>query len=592
LPAPDVCDIYDGVVQRLLSPMEESSELGLCQVALVLRYLQELRGTPNRFIPGIARLSLFPPVVLAMNRLKERGMFTRLDLVTITSVLYLLFAEFLSGRFPPRRVFECTLQCMSVVLTFGTEQIDVADGLYWPVGRIGQLDSYSGCMQNIFHEVPDLEPRPLTRDLRSCARNVIVRVSPYLGLALCASQRKPLQLTSTLTIINPMNRAAPVQRLSIELLSYGAGIRPIPPLPRVVDPSDVEQLVVFVLEATSRLTEEAMLLVETIFGYMLTRMSTLPCLGALMIAGGGPPTGPLELTADLQSLSRFNWPEPSRSVCLCDTLMVGASVLASEWPNYHHSQPRIVVVAGPPEDRTVDRFEPGLLPPAFRQNRIILDSVGIDADLDLNSLSVESGGYSLIVDAKNMDGALRLIDSRGFLDTRLRQGGGRCITTFEATELVPPRPEGRMHPSRQSRLRQEFQGAHPMFPDLALVEGMIDVWELTIRLSQLSCVYAGFPWRVVVHFPAGYPNEPPKIRFMNPPYHINVADDGEMCLAILTTQYKATITIAEVFERVQAVLLNPEPDNALSPYRLRKFVEDERAFTDAARARLLSFSRR
>jgi ubiquitin-protein ligase len=583
----DVCKIYDAELAVLLSPTVESSDLGRCQVALFLRYLQELRGTPDRFIPGVARLTFFPPVVLAMTRVKENKNFTRLDLVTITSVLYLLFTTLLPEQIQPNRIFEFALQCMSVVATFGDEQINLVDGLYRPSGRLEQFESYSGCLQNIFREVPDLEPVPLTADLRKCARSVFVRIRPHVGLLICPSPLKTPELMPTLMVINPMNRATPVQHIGPEALPIYANFLPTLPLPRAIDPYDVQQLVIFVFEANERLSDEAMVVLENIFAYMLTRMSMLPCVGAVMVTDGEPATP--EFTTDLQSLSRFNWPPLSRSVWLWDTLMTAGTVLRSQRDSYTCSQLRIVVITGLPAGRSVARVDPRAIPPTCQQSRIILDAISLVADPDLNTVATESGGYNLIVDANNMDRALQLIDSRGFLDVRLRQGGGRHIPGFEPSQVIAPRPQERMHPNRESRLRRKFQDVRQTFADLVLVEEMIDVWELTIRVSQPGCIYAGFPWKITVDFTAGYPNEPPKIRFTHPPYHINVADDGEICLAILTTQYRAAVTMVQVFQGIQAVLINPETGNALSPYRLRLFLENKQAFVAAAREWMARF---
>lgn len=66
-----------------------------------------------------------------------------------------------------------------------------------------------------------------------------------------------------------------------------------------------------------------------------------------------------------------------------------------------------------------------------------------------------------------------------------------------------------------------------------------------------------------IQIPSDYPFHPPKIIFENPIYHCNVSDIGEICLDILMSNWNPSLSLLEAIEAVQAMLSNPNTENAL-----------------------------
>ncbi|KAJ4843723.1 hypothetical protein Tsubulata_012873 [Turnera subulata] len=56
----------------------------------------------------------------------------------------------------------------------------------------------------------------------------------------------------------------------------------------------------------------------------------------------------------------------------------------------------------------------------------------------------------------------------------------------------------------------------------------INNWEAVI-IGPRATPYEGGLFRVAIHFPAGYPIDPPKVSFKTKIYHPNIGRNGAMC---------------------------------------------------------------
>lgn len=74
------------------------------------------------------------------------------------------------------------------------------------------------------------------------------------------------------------------------------------------------------------------------------------------------------------------------------------------------------------------------------------------------------------------------------------------------------------------------------------------------RLSRLSQVYEGLRYRLSLEFPAGYPYQAPRVKFVTPCFHPNVDEQGFICLDILKDKWSALYDVRSILLSVQSLL--------------------------------------
>ncbi|CAI4216585.1 unnamed protein product [Parascedosporium putredinis] len=72
-------------------------------------------------------------------------------------------------------------------------------------------------------------------------------------------------------------------------------------------------------------------------------------------------------------------------------------------------------------------------------------------------------------------------------------------------------------------------------------------------------------WLLNIEIPSSYPIEPPKVEFVTPVVHPNVAlTTGEICLDLLKTAWTPAYSILEVVRAIRMLLSCPETDSPLN----------------------------
>lgn len=62
-------------------------------------------------------------------------------------------------------------------------------------------------------------------------------------------------------------------------------------------------------------------------------------------------------------------------------------------------------------------------------------------------------------------------------------------------------------------------------------------------------------------FPAQYPVQAPKVRFITPVFHPNVYNSGEICLDILGPKYTPVFDIIGILNSIRSLLEDPNPNS-------------------------------
>ncbi len=72
--------------------------------------------------------------------------------------------------------------------------------------------------------------------------------------------------------------------------------------------------------------------------------------------------------------------------------------------------------------------------------------------------------------------------------------------------------------------------------------------------SPASQVYDGLRYRLSLEFPAGYPYQAPRVKFVTPCFHPNVDEQGFICLDILKDKWSALYDVRSILLSIQSLL--------------------------------------
>lgn len=100
---------------------------------------------------------------------------------------------------------------------------------------------------------------------------------------------------------------------------------------------------------------------------------------------------------------------------------------------------------------------------------------------------------------------------------------------------------------RLRRIAKELRIAHrwidtdiKVFP----VENLVDRWRIYIKGPE-STLHQNKWWDLFATFPEKYPYSPPIFRFITVPYHINISDEGRICMNTLGSDYSSSTNVME-----------------------------------------------
>ncbi|TWW61367.1 ubiquitin-conjugating enzyme E2 C [Takifugu rubripes] len=101
-------------------------------------------------------------------------------------------------------------------------------------------------------------------------------------------------------------------------------------------------------------------------------------------------------------------------------------------------------------------------------------------------------------------------------------------------------------------------------------------WIGTINGPQ-GTVYDGLWYRLSLEFPAGYPYQAPRVKFITPCFHPNVDDQGFICLDILKDKWSALYDVRSLLLSIQSLLGEPNNESPLNA-AAAKLWEDQEAY--------------
>lgn len=253
----------------------------------------------------------------------------------------------------------------------------------------------------------------------------------------------------------------------------------------------------------------------------------------------------------------------------------------------------------------------------LQKGRIIVDSVqvGLKTDRVLHAISVATGGYRFSPRTSLAD-ALSIFD----LETMLYSGdrpfrsakplvnterqfkayqnfNGSNAIDIVTVDTFPPRaehkklkqrvkfaatspPRSGVGDDRMKRIMREIKAvvADP-HPNVDVYVNDRDMSFLKIILEAPedvdNCPYEGGTFLLTCDLPAGYPRDPPEVRFVTFILHPNVSKQGKVCIAELGRLWSSDITLKEIFSMIYGTLLTPDLENPLEIQASLKYYDDD-----------------
>lgn len=109
-PYHELCNICDEKLKLLLSPLSDSSDRGLCEIACLLGYFNHGGFCSDVLLRKLASVTNFPPLITSLKRIIENDHVVGRDVVTVCSTLFSLFKSLVPETCKDCDVFEYTLK--------------------------------------------------------------------------------------------------------------------------------------------------------------------------------------------------------------------------------------------------------------------------------------------------------------------------------------------------------------------------------------------------------------------------------------------------------------------------------------------------
>ena len=112
---PELCNVSDPERKKLISPLVDSTDRGLSDMACLMGYLNHDGVKGDLLLRTCATAIHFPPLITSMNRIIERNQVVGRDVITVTSTLYTFFRAYLPASCPDNKVYEYALRLCNLI---------------------------------------------------------------------------------------------------------------------------------------------------------------------------------------------------------------------------------------------------------------------------------------------------------------------------------------------------------------------------------------------------------------------------------------------------------------------------------------------
>jgi ubiquitin-protein ligase len=663
-PVHEVVNCSTDIMQMLLSPICDSTAVGLTRVASLLGYLQAGGTGGSDFLDRIISYTDFAPLVCGLKQILEQPEFDGLTVAVVCATLHRIFAFLLPRNCPPQQVFDHALECACWITHLPIEAVDPdcvhavdADQVGSPFQRYlkatNQADPFC-CYEcdSAYH--PDtsrvrlLEPVKELNAFQGQFKKRYVTFKPHSPLAVrrapgplilqCPRKRTALYISpaadpaflqvkmpidGSFAEVNPEFLSSRLEDTSPDLL-----IDPENIIEAIAVCLDVSMSMNFQLDGRGGVGEKIHrppTRYHLAHQYLVSFMNRIygfrvPCIVGLVTFADRVETmaefSPMSSDFDRPfKLGRIKMTAGSRLWDAVDHSLQNLLRISKDtYPNLKHR--RILVFSDGIDNGSKTNkvelcrrlVEANVIVDAFHFNSSTTEQIS----LDLTRMSVATGGYWFRLEDPLT--GLRMFEKDSFLALHYRRAQPTAAPDdFNAIEPAPQELENldltrvtQSHTalstprravafnrrilsgpkSRMKRILEELadvatKGDRPI--TVFVVGNDVTIWKAFIDGPD-GTSYERHCWRLGVLFPDLYPQEPPQFRFSagSIPWHINVSEDGIVCIDAITDHYIPGSSVWDLLIEVRAMLQQPQPYFAVSFEKTYKYFQNRPAYEEAA----------
>lgn len=112
-----------------------------------------------------------------------------------------------------------------------------------------------------------------------------------------------------------------------------------------------------------------------------------------------------------------------------------------------------------------------------------------------------------------------------------------------------------------------------------MVEDDMYHWQ-AILYGPEDSLYEGYQFKLDIVLPADYPSSPPRVKFLTPILHVNVNNNGDICLDILKNNWRAAQNIRSVLVSIRVLLADPNTNDPFNSDLAQLYRTDKQEYID------------
>jgi hypothetical protein len=576
--------ISDRSMVKLLTPLRDQVGVGVCQLVVLLSYLQAGGERSDDFLNVVSAMTRFAPLLVGLWNIVYKKVISAHQLIAVSAGLERLFHH-LTGIESNGLALDYTLKCASFLMAHECPtSVTVTDGRWLPSSQLLPVPRCGPTViDNIFALVEHLRPRKVS-EIPNGKCLVVAEVDPCVALVSRSASDPP-------SLVHLVIATEPPHDVVLSRLRPSQG-----QLPRLVPNAAVHQIVIFLVE--SAMSAADLYFANLVIQFCLRQFDAIGPVFAGLVFYGDKADLAIKPTADYAAFrTSFDVVRQNGPVQLWPAIDFAIATLANAGKDLRNAMPRVVVIG-----QRRDGEEGRLVELAHRLLRsgVVLDALCLGQNPVLGNMAMLSGGHYFVPDTYQQ--GLSFIAQTAFIDPRDRPIHKRTNVTdalfrrdIRSLGLIPNAKVDRAQKQILKRLYGKDTGLlpvrNPEFEEplkrelLAVADANLDGlyvatsdrWDLWFAAAHLG----NERWiEVAIHIPRDWPYRPPELYLVKVVPHINVARDGRIRMALLEKDYDwRNCPFTLIFMAlIPLVLETPDPENPADITLLAQYESNEKAF--------------
>ena len=622
----NILDISSDETKLLFTPLFESDNKGITFLCSFLGYISKDGSSTTKFLKNMNYIAPFAPTLISLNKLFNKESLKGIELIQITSVLQLLIRTFIQKEIVTEQCLQYCLPLFNYISNLsGYKSIKVIEKeVDWKYYSLYDEDFNSTYIERC--QIPFLIPEEINSDfdssdfkpipplsLKDISRTCIYLSENGVGICVASIDRKDSNASDKVTVHDPIKGNS--EEISAEILAKRINNVSEDKKVSLVDKNKVEQVVYILFDNSGSMdtkditSDQQTTRLEVAKQYLTTFANRAYGYRAASVFGLVIFNSSFREKGELSPLitqfeKSMDSVKSEGGTALFDCIKSIALKLSEQKKNYPNAQLRMVIISDGDDQHS--NSKPEEVSQLLVEKGIIVDSCIINSGEDncqrVAAISRITGGLSF--KPKTINEGIKFFEQESFLYLTSREIKSPCLQkitpdifkSYYTNELNPysiEAPNKLILKGNQNeplvnislaikenissnsndikRILIELKKLNSALKtDKSIkvypIESNIRYWKVLIEGPETS-LYENYWWYLLVQFPNGYPINAPEFRFITVPYHINISDEGKICLNLLDKDYLSTYSIYELIISIKTLLLYPNP---LSPMDAEK----------------------